>query len=58
MKLYVDEDSVARALIGMLRKVGYDVSAPAEVGLGGADDSVQFRRAIRDYPQSLAVSTS
>ena len=48
MKLYLDDDSNASALILALRQAGHDVRTPAEVGLAGANDQVHFKRAIRE----------
>ncbi len=48
MKLYLDDDSIAPALILALRKAGHDVRTPAEAGLSGAPDPVHFRRAVRE----------
>jgi predicted nuclease of predicted toxin-antitoxin system len=48
MKLYLDDDSVAPALVLTLRRAGHDVRTPAEAGLSGADDPVHFRRAIQE----------
>ena len=48
MNLYVDDDTIAAALILALRKAGHDVRTPAEAGLAGAKDPVHFRQAIHD----------
>lgn len=48
MKLYLDDDSVAAALVAALRQAGHDVRTPAEEGLFGANDPIHFRRAIRE----------
>lgn len=48
MKLYLDDDSIAPALVLALRKAGHDVRTPAEAGLSGAPDPVHFRRAVRE----------
>ncbi|HVS33979.1 MAG TPA: DUF5615 family PIN-like protein [Gemmataceae bacterium] len=48
MKLYLDDDSAAVALIQALRQAGHDVRTPREVGLMGAHDPVHFRQAIRE----------
>ena len=36
MKLYLDDDSIALALVLALRRAGHDVRTPAEAGLSGA----------------------
>jgi len=36
MKLYLDDDSIAPALILALRRAGHDVRTPAEAGLSAA----------------------
>lgn len=46
MRIYLDDDSIAAALVGMLRKAGHDVRVPAEIGLRGADDVIHLTRAI------------
>jgi predicted nuclease of predicted toxin-antitoxin system len=48
MRIYLDEDSLAPALIGMLQKAGHDVATPDELGLTGADDVTQLTRAVRE----------
>ena len=48
MKIYLDDDSVAAALIVMLRKAGHDVRTPSDAGLSGADDVIHLTRAIRE----------
>ena len=39
LRLLVDEDSQARALVGLLRSRGHDVLTAAEAGLAGKDDA-------------------
>src|SRR5438105_1532596 len=48
MRIYVDDDSVDPALLGMLRKAGHDVLRPTDIGMIGAEDVVHFTRAIRE----------
>jgi hypothetical protein len=48
MRIYLDDDSVDPALLGMLGKAGHDVLRPADIGMIGADDVVHFTRAIRE----------
>jgi len=47
MKIYPDDDSVARALVRALRKTGHDVQLPADVGRSGRFDAIQLRHAIQ-----------
>lgn len=47
MKLYLDEDSIASSLVGLLRKKRHDVQVPSEVGMAGSADAEQFIHAIR-----------
>ena len=46
MLLYMDEDSIQRQLVALLRKAGHDVVIPADLGLSGAADPVHLARAI------------
>jgi hypothetical protein len=48
MMLYLDDDSVATALIQSLRQAGHDVRTPAEAGLMGVHDALHLRQAIRE----------
>jgi hypothetical protein len=48
MMLYLDDDSIAAALIQTLRRAGHDVRTPAEAGLAGAHDALHLRQAIRE----------
>jgi hypothetical protein len=48
MRLYLDDDSVERLLILLLRQAGHDVQLPADVGLAGSDDPVHLRHAALD----------
>jgi hypothetical protein len=47
MTIYLDDDSVARELVGLLRKMGHEVILPGDVGLRGAKDQVHLTYAIR-----------
>jgi len=47
MKLYLDDDSVDKLLVQLLRKGGHDICLPADLGIAGAKDSVHLRFAIR-----------
>lgn len=47
MRLYLDDDSVERLLIRLLRQAGYDVALPADLGIAGEADPVHLRHAIR-----------
>lgn len=46
MNLYLDEDSAASALTGILRKGGHDVQLCQEAGLAGLSDPRNLRHAI------------
>lgn len=46
MNLYLDEDSVASALVGVLRRAGHDVELCHEAGLAGLSDPRNLRHAI------------
>ena len=48
MRLYLDDDCIARPLVQFLRKAGHDLCLPSDVGLAGADDAVHLRYAIRE----------
>jgi predicted nuclease of predicted toxin-antitoxin system len=48
MRLYLDEDSASTLLAQFLRSAGHDVQTPAEAGMIGEDDPVQFTYAIRE----------
>ena len=47
MLLYLDDDSIHRVVVALLRKAGHDVVLPADVGLSGADDAVHLTHAVR-----------
>ena len=47
MRLYIDDDSIARVLVRMLRTSGYDVEVPADAGLSGAEDPIHLTHAVR-----------
>jgi hypothetical protein len=47
MKLYLDDDSVERLLVQLLRKSGHDVEVPADASLGGKSDAIHLRYAVR-----------
>lgn len=47
MKLYLDDDSVDRLLVRLLRQAGHDVALPADLGIAGREDPVHLRHAIR-----------
>jgi predicted nuclease of predicted toxin-antitoxin system len=48
LRLYLDEDSASALLIHLLKRAGHDVQAPAEVGMDGKSDPVQFTHAVRE----------
>jgi predicted nuclease of predicted toxin-antitoxin system len=56
MNLYVDEDSVDRALIRLLQRAGHDVQAPSDVGFLGRSDPVQLPYAIRSNRSLLSAN--
>jgi hypothetical protein len=47
MRLYLDDDSIARALVSGLRQAGHDVEIPRDAGLKGRSDPVQLLHAIK-----------
>ena len=47
MRLYLDDDSVQRLLLRLLRNNGHDVETPAEAGMVGEPDAVQLTHAVR-----------
>jgi hypothetical protein len=46
MKLYLDDDIVAKLLVRLLIQSGHDVEVPAAAGLSGSDDPVHLTHAI------------
>lgn len=54
MRLYLDDDSVARVLIVALRQAGHDVQIPADIGFMGASDPVHLLHAILDQREFLS----
>jgi Domain of unknown function (DUF5615) len=48
MRLYLDDDSVHRALISQLRQAGQDVQIPADIGFSGEADPLHLLHAIQD----------
>ncbi len=48
MMLYLDDDSVARHLVGALRKAGHSVVLPRDAVLASAIDSRHMRHAVRN----------
>jgi hypothetical protein len=62
MKIYLDDDSVKKSLVTVLRKSGHDVVIPAEIRLVGRPDPVHLLHAVthnmallsrnyRDFPE-------
>ena len=49
MKLYLDDDSVHRQLVAMLRKAGHWVVIPADVGMVGRADPRHLPYAARQH---------
>ncbi len=56
MMLYLDDDSVDKVLVQLLRQAGHDVMLPASVGLTGADDSVHLTRAVHEDRALLSAN--
>ena len=54
MKLYLDDDSVRRQLVALLRKAGHWVVIPADVGMAGRSDP---RHLLYAVGQHLVVLT-
>jgi hypothetical protein len=46
MRLYMDDDIIAGALVKLLRKGGHDAVIPADFALSGTNDPVHLARAI------------
>jgi predicted nuclease of predicted toxin-antitoxin system len=46
MRLYLDDDSVNRLLVRLLRQAGHDVCLPSDVGLTGAHDAEHLAKAV------------
>ena len=46
LKLFIDEDSLAKPLVKTLRKAGHDVVTVNEVGLGSQSDLVGEREIL------------
>lgn len=46
MNIYVDQDSVAKELIKLLRKAGHDLLIPNDIGMSAATDPEHFLRSI------------
>ena len=47
MNIYVDDDTVDRSLVALLRKAGHAVRLPSEVGTAGVSDARHFIHAMR-----------
>lgn len=56
MRLYLDDDSIGKKLIGLLRKAGHDVQVPADVGLRGRSDAVHLRHCVNDSRVCLSAN--
>jgi hypothetical protein len=54
MRVYLDDDSAAHKLAGMLRRAGHDVTLPAQVNLSGQSDPRHLAHAIQ---QGLVLLT-
>lgn len=48
MRLYLDEDLSLPVLVRVLRSAGHDVQIPADLGMLGESDVVQFTYAVLD----------
>ena len=48
LRLYLDDDIVARQLIRLLKDARHDVVIPADRGLAGAHDPIHFAHAVQD----------
>ena len=46
MRLYLDDDTVHRLLVRLLRQAGHDVCLPSDVGLAGRDDAEHLAKAV------------
>lgn len=46
MNLYLDDDTVDKLLIRLLRRAGHDVLIPSDVGLSGKHDPIHLAHAI------------
>jgi hypothetical protein len=47
MTLYLDDDSVDRHLVALLRKAGHTVVLPADVGMAGTADPLHLLHALQ-----------
>jgi hypothetical protein len=47
MKLYLDDDIVAKLLVRLLIQDGHDVEEPVTAGLSGSDDPVHLAHAVQ-----------
>src|SRR5207245_5101924 len=47
MKLFLDDDSIEKRLVQLLRKAGHDVQIPSDVSLAGRSDAVHLRHAAK-----------
>jgi hypothetical protein len=48
VKLYLDDDTVASLLVGLLRKAGHDVVIPADLGMSGRHDAEHLLRCVNE----------
>ena len=55
MKIYLDDNRIDPALVGLLKKAGHRVVLPADANLAGASDARHLMNAI---PQDLVVLTA
>jgi hypothetical protein len=47
MKLYLDDDIVAKLLVRLLIQHGHDVEEPVTAGLSGSDDPIHLTHAVQ-----------
>jgi predicted nuclease of predicted toxin-antitoxin system len=47
MRIYLDDDTIEDLLVRLLRAAGHEVHLPADWGMAGSHDPVQFATAIR-----------
>lgn len=56
MNLYLDDDSVDRVLVKLLKKAGHNVQIPLDVGLSGKDDPVHLIHAAKESRVFLSAN--
>lgn len=48
MRLYIDDDTCASVLVGLLRKAGHEVVIPADLGMAGRHDAEHLLRCVQE----------